>query len=269
MAGRHPRQRNTAHVSLCVKYTMVLVNVLFFFLGGAIFGFGIWGVYSKDVSAITDVIEGGTISVDPLWVFIVIGFIVIILSTLGCIGSLRENTTMLKMFRYSMILILILEATAAVLAYFYQDEVVGSIETFVMNGMKNYQDDPDTQFIIDTIQEYLQCCGINEPSDWEVNLYYNCSGVARVTKCSVPFSCCVEEAEGVVNYQCGNEALVPDTPDSQVIYTKGCKEAVITWLTNNLVFLAVIVGSMTLFEIVAIGMAASLIGDIEFVKAHW
>ncbi|XP_033124531.1 tetraspanin-5-like [Anneissia japonica] len=264
------RNRNTAKVSMCVKYTMVFMNIVFFFLGGAILGFGIWGVYSKDISAITSVIESGSISVDPLWVFITIGCIVVVLSSVGCIGALRENTTLLNVFRYSMILILLLEVAAGVLGYFYQEEVIGSIENFVNRSMIDYQDDPDTQFIIDTIQDYLQCCGINEPKDWEVNKYYDCNGIAIVTKCGVPFSCCHDEEEGVVNYQCGNGALSLSTAEqSQIINTKGCKEAVITWLTSNLIFISIVVGSMVLLEIVALQLSVSLIGDIKWIKARW
>lgn len=39
-----------------------------------------------------------------------------------------------------------------------------------------------------------QCCGAYGPDDWDLNVYFNCSGASYSReKCGVPFSCCVPD----------------------------------------------------------------------------
>lgn len=39
-----------------------------------------------------------------------------------------------------------------------------------------------------------QCCGAYGPEDWDLNVYFNCSGASYSReKCGVPFSCCVPD----------------------------------------------------------------------------
>ena len=58
----------------------------------------------------------------------------------------------------------------------------------------------------------LMCCGGSHgPSDWDNNIYFNCSsnvlinGVpfVPIEACGVPFSCCLREAGITKNAQCG------------------------------------------------------------------
>lgn len=38
------------------------------------------------------------------------------------------------------------------------------------------------------------CCGAYGPEDWDLNVYFNCSGASYSReKCGVPFSCCVPD----------------------------------------------------------------------------
>ena len=55
------------------------------------------------------------------------------------------------------------------------------------------------------------CCGATGPSDWENNVYFNCSseiyihGVCYypVETCGVPSSCCIMEPDIEFDTQCG------------------------------------------------------------------
>lgn len=71
----------------------------------------------------------------------------------------------------------------------------------------HYREDPDQQNLIDWIQEdWLQCCGINGPNDWDNNNYFNCSSLAVGSReaCGVPFSCCKRQPNEIIrNKQCG------------------------------------------------------------------
>ena len=48
-----------------------------------------------------------------------------------------------------------------------------------------------------------QCCGAYGPEDWDLNVYFNCSGASYSReKCGVPFSCCVPDP-AVSRLTCG------------------------------------------------------------------
>uniref|UniRef100_UPI00398F62DA tetraspanin-17 isoform X3 n=1 Tax=Pristiophorus japonicus TaxID=55135 RepID=UPI00398F62DA len=82
-------------VSCCVKYVLFGFNIVFWLLGAAFLGIGLWAWAEKgvlsNISSITDL--GGF---DPVWLFIVVGGVMFILGFAGCIGALRENTFLLK-----------------------------------------------------------------------------------------------------------------------------------------------------------------------------
>ena len=60
----------------------------------------------------------------------------------------------------------------------------------------------------------MECCGGTQgPSDWENNIYFNCTSIILVNgikyqpaeSCGVPFSCCANQAldDSVIDTQCG------------------------------------------------------------------
>jgi len=77
-----------------------------------------------------------------------------------------------------------------------------------------YRDDPDRQNLVDWIQEqWLECCGIEGPRDWDMNIYFNCSSIAAGSReaCGVPFSCCKSRPNDIIkNKQCGYDVRRPE-----------------------------------------------------------
>uniref|UniRef100_A0A3Q4MJC4 Tetraspanin-5-like n=1 Tax=Neolamprologus brichardi TaxID=32507 RepID=A0A3Q4MJC4_NEOBR len=92
MSGNHYKGHE---VSCCIKYFIFGFNILFWLLGMALVGIGLWAWSEKgvlsNISSITDL--GG---LDPVWLFMVVGGVMFILGFAGCIGALRENTFLLK-----------------------------------------------------------------------------------------------------------------------------------------------------------------------------
>ncbi|XP_041452458.1 tetraspanin-5-like [Lytechinus variegatus] len=257
-------------VSICVKYTIFTFNVIFWLCGVAILGFGVWGLVSKSVSSVEAIAEEVGIKLDPMYGFIIIGGCIFILAFLGCIGSLRENTCLLKLYVFILVLIFLAEVTIGLLVYFYQDRFSTLLDTWVEKTLLNYFDDPDSQFLMDNMQEGLECCGVDTPNDWQKNPYFNCSSIAH-SRCSVPYSCCVPDpTTNVINYQCGYGVLqLPQSDWYQFIYTIGCAQALTDWFKTNAILLGCIGGALILMQSIAICLARSLIGDVEEVKSYW
>ncbi|KAM9849478.1 tetraspanin-17 isoform 1-T1 [Aulostomus maculatus] len=216
MSRKHYHYKS-AEVSCCVKYFLFGFNIIFWLLGAAFLGIGLWAWAEKGVlsnlSSITDL--GGF---DPVWLFIVVGGVMFILGFAGCIGALRENTLLLKFFSVFLGLIFFLELTAGILAFVFKDWIKDQLNFFINNNVKAYRDDIDLQNLIDFAQEYWSCCGAHGPDDWNLNIYFNCtkSNPSRES-CGVPFSCCVKDpAEDVINTQCGYDVRRRGVESSQV-----------------------------------------------------
>ncbi|KAM5159388.1 tetraspanin-5 isoform 1-T1 [Callospermophilus lateralis] len=304
MSGKHYKG---PEVSCCIKYFIFGFNVIFWFLGIAFLGIGLWAWNEKgvlsNISSITDL--GGF---DPVWLFLVVGGVMFILGFAGCIGALRENTFLLKFFSVFLGIIFFLELTAGVLAFVFKDWIKDQLYFFINNNIRAYRDDIDLQNLIDFTQEYWQCCGAFGADDWNLNIYFNCTDSnASRERCGVPFSCCTKDpAEDVINTQCGYDArqkpvsgisschlarrvfggafayaqccicdtllsssLVKEVDQQIVIYTKGCVPQFEKWLQDNLTIVAGIFIGIALLQIFGICLAQNLVSDIEAVRASW
>ncbi|XP_028932962.1 tetraspanin-5 isoform X3 [Ornithorhynchus anatinus] len=151
MSGKHYKG---PEVSCCIKYFIFGFNVIFWFLGIAFLGIGLWAWNEKgvlsNISSITDL--GGF---DPVWLFLVVGGVMFILGFAGCIGALRENTFLLKFFSVFLGIIFFLELTAGVLAFVFKDWIKDQLYFFINNNIRAYRDDIDLQNLIDFTQEYI------------------------------------------------------------------------------------------------------------------
>ncbi|XP_035282453.1 tetraspanin-5a isoform X1 [Anguilla anguilla] len=268
MSGKHYKGHE---VSCCIKYFIFGFNIIFWLLGVAFLGIGLWAWSEKgvlsNISSITDL--GGF---DPVWLFLVVGGVMFILGFAGCIGALRENTFLLKFFSVFLGIIFFLELTAGVLAFVFKDWIKDQLNFFINNNIRAYRDDIDLQNLIDFTQEYWECCGAFGADDWNLNIYFNCTdGNPSREKCGVPFSCCTKDpAEDVINTQCGYDVRAKaDSEQKTYIYVKGCVPQFEKWLQDNLTVVAGIFIGIALLQIFGICLAQNLVSDIEAVRASW
>uniref|UniRef100_A0A3B4UHF0 Tetraspanin n=1 Tax=Seriola dumerili TaxID=41447 RepID=A0A3B4UHF0_SERDU len=252
------RYENT-EVSCCYKYLMFSYNIIFWVL----VCFGSQGVL-LDLTQVTQ-LHG----FDPVWLVLVVGGVTFILGFAGCVGALRENICLLKFFSGMIGFIFFLELLAAVLAVVFQSQVRAWLNDFFLANIKAYRDDIDLQNLIDSLQRMNNCCGAEEPNDWDLNAYFSCNDTNRSReKCGVPFSCCLSDpADSVVNTQCGYDVRnKPKKEWSNDIYTKGCIAALEDWLPGNLYTVAIVFIVISLLQMVGIYLAKTLVTDIEKAK---
>nr|CAB3267306.1 tetraspanin-5-like [Phallusia mammillata] len=267
-------------VGCCTKYFLFSFNVLFWIIGLTLLGAGIWAWSEKGFFDNLSIIS--SLPIDPVLIIIIIALVMFILSFSGCIGSLRENIVLLKFFSVCLGVIFFAELVSGILGFVYKDWFHQQFATFVNKTIKGYRDDPDLQNIIDFSQEYLLCCGGDSGvSDWDNNVYFNCTSSIEVNgipfkpveSCGVPFSCCIKQSmTDVVNTQCGYGARKPGVTAAEqvkIIHTSGCISSFEDWLKTNLYMVAGIFIGVALIQIIPICFAQNLISDIEAVKAGW
>ncbi|XP_055903914.1 tetraspanin-5 isoform X4 [Eupeodes corollae] len=235
-------RRETSEISCCLKYIIFSCNVLFWSAGLCVLAIGIWAWNEKDM--FSNLTRLTFIALDPAFVLICLGTVTFIIGFTGSVGALRENTCLLSMYAIFLSVLLILEIGLGTLVFILKDK--GWIKDQATEGLRafiiHYREDPDQQNLIDWIQEdWLQCCGIEGPKDWDSNNYFNCSSGAVGSReaCGVPFSCCKRRPHELIkNKQCGYDVRKEGYPAERYIYERGCLRAGEDWLEGHLIAVA-------------------------------
>ncbi|XP_068081467.1 tetraspanin-5 isoform X1 [Anabrus simplex] len=246
---------------------------VFQLLGLGILAVGIWAWTEKDtfnnLSRLTN------IALDPAFILILVGTVTFIIGFTGCVGALRENTCLLAAYAIFLAILLLLEMTAGILGFICKDSIKKQATDGFQAFIVHYREDPDQQNLIDWIQEdWLQCCGIEGPKDWDRNNYFNCSSrkVGSREACGVPFSCCKRKPNEIIkNKQCGYDVRKEEYPYdvAKIINEKGCVQAGEEWMERNLLIVAIVAVATAFLQILGICFAQNLRADIFAQKAKW
>ncbi|XP_053961766.1 tetraspanin-5 isoform X3 [Anastrepha obliqua] len=232
----------TSEISCCLKYLLFSSNVVVWTAGLCVLAVGIWAWNEKDM--FSNLAKLTFIALDPAFVLICTGTITFIIGFTGSVGALRENTCLLSLYALFLSLLLMFEISLGILTFVLKDK--GWIKDQATEGLRafiiHYREDPDQQNLIDWIQEdWLQCCGIDGPKDWDSNNYFNCSSSAIGSReaCGVPFSCCRRRPTEIIkNKQCGYDVRKEGYPVERHIYERGCLRAGEDWLEAHLISVA-------------------------------
>ncbi|XP_029200847.1 tetraspanin-33-like [Acropora muricata] len=251
-------------VSRFLKYTLFVFNLLYWCIGGVMIGVGLWAVTQK-----SDYNTFSSISTDPAAVMVAVGGFIFIISFFGTVGALRENICFLKTYMIVMIIIVILEVIAGLLAFAFWPEVQKSVDSKFKTAIERYRDDVDLQNAIDAVQENFQCCGSTDLNDWDINRYFKCGGRSP-EQCGVPYSCCVRKLNERPNVQCGWHAREQHRLALKgKIYITGCLDAVLEWFRNHLVIVAAVAVAFAFPEVVGIIMTHLFIKQIKEQIEAW
>ena len=198
-----------ACIGKTLKVTVIVFNILFFLVGCAILGCGIY--LQLEQANYLDLF--GDLSGYSAIIFIVVGGIMMTISFFGCIGAWSDSPCLLKTFAYLIVVILLVQIVGFIVIYFHKDDIQDQLK----KGLENYNTTDATDGVTkvwDSLQQHFECCGITEPQDWE----------QRLGEHTVPDSCCKEIGLG-----CGKAAL--SVPDNPAVYNVGCKEKLKTDVT--------------------------------------
>uniref|UniRef100_A0A3Q2WCX4 Tetraspanin n=1 Tax=Haplochromis burtoni TaxID=8153 RepID=A0A3Q2WCX4_HAPBU len=249
-----------------LKYFLIICNLLFTVLGLLLLTLGVWGLISKESFAQEKISSIGT---DPMLVVLSVGFLLTVLCLSGCVGALRENRCLLKLFSATVLVLITAQVIIAIVAHTLQDQIEGNLRSGMLVAIARYQDDLDLRFITDEIQSNLQCCGADNYRDWEINIYYNCSAPG-VLACGVPATCCVDPLENgtVWNSQCGVGAQLLDEFTAQsVIFLGGCLGEISRWIKQHEGLIGIIVTVVFGVQILILFITIRLLERINQIQA--
>ncbi|KAJ7989779.1 hypothetical protein DPEC_G00308050 [Dallia pectoralis] len=249
-----------------LRYLLIFSNLFFTMLGLVFLAVGFWGLIDKESFAQEKI---GQIASDPMLVVVTLGLMLSTLCLSGCVGALRENRCLLRVFAAAVLVLVTAQVLVAIVAYTLEGQIEGYLRSGILIAMARYQDDLDLRFITDEIQIGLQCCGADSYRDWEINMYYNCSAPG-VLSCGVPATCCVDPLENgtVWNSQCGVGAQRLDEFSAQsLIFLGGCLGGVSRWIDQHTGLIGAV--GIVLFgvQIITLFIATRMLDNIQWSKA--
>jgi len=144
----------------CIKYLMFAFNFLFWLLGCAILGVGIWVRCDPNFeqyvnSSATDFSYLYTGS----YILITVGLVVMALGFLGCCGAIRESQWMLVTFFFMLLLIFTLLLGTGIWAIIAKESLKQSVVDTLKTAVQQYNTDAASKKFLDTIMKSFECCG--------------------------------------------------------------------------------------------------------------
>ncbi|XP_048727193.1 tetraspanin-4 isoform X2 [Ostrea edulis] len=156
---------------------------------------------------------------------IIAGTITLVIGFVGCCGAIAENKCMMVVYFIFVLIIFGLEVAATALILSYQNDIKTAIKEEMLYSLE-YSSDSSVHSqkregivrLIDTIQTDLQCCGVNNYTDWY--------GVGDQSK-QVRSSCCVDPFPGCEKSQ------------SFLWRPKGCMEEIEYLFSKNMHYIGI------------------------------
>uniref|UniRef100_A0A8C6CSY6 Tetraspanin n=1 Tax=Moschus moschiferus TaxID=68415 RepID=A0A8C6CSY6_MOSMO len=166
-----------AGVNVCIKCSMFIFNFVFWLCGTIILSVAISiraGKIGQEILTPGDANLRPFIAVNML---IFVGAVIMILSFLGCCGAMKENQFMMILFFIGLLMILLLQVAAGILATTSKFKTEQALnKTLLINTRflsSTNENERVFQNAFSELQEKLKCCGlVNGASDWGSNFQH-------------------------------------------------------------------------------------------------
>ncbi|KAG5273829.1 hypothetical protein AALO_G00156010 [Alosa alosa] len=150
------RAETFSFINPWIRYFLFFFSFLFWVFSLLIVAIGVYAKVQKATDTVRD-----TFLIDPAIILIVVGVVMFFITFCGCIGALRENIRLLKIFSFSLTLVFLTQLAIAVLGFFYSEQTRDAMGKFVKKAIVHYRDDLDLQNLMDYIQKEV----IHPPSN--------------------------------------------------------------------------------------------------------
>jgi len=244
-----------------MKYLLFLFNFIFFVCGAAILGVGIWVKVDPTIADYVGLtVDKGSYEAATI-LLIVVGAFILLVGFLGCCGACQESSCMLGLFAGLMIVIVLLQIVAAILAVVFQNEVENGLKDHLSEEMKtkmtNDSSDPFTH-AVNQMQMELKCCGTTNYGDYGVD-----STIQNQTGKLVPKSCCQAALPPNGDPTLSDADWVTCSGDLPGRTKDGCYETLVAWLKNHAVIVIGVGFGLAVVEIMGIIFACCVRSKIS------
>lgn len=240
-------RQGSSSSSLCcsvpvLKFALAIYNILLLACGGAVTGVAVWSIVTRHYAY-------GAVLSSPAYqavafMLLVAGVVSVVAGILGCCALAREDRCSLITYIFLLVLVLVLEGVAGVVAYVYEEQLPHLL-TESLPGVINeqYYVNEEVTLAVDSMQKEFRCCGGTSYSDWRESTWFEMSFQDR----PVPDSCCKTVTMG-----CGAR----DHP-SNIWYT-GCVHGLAAYLGKHLLLLGALGCGLCLLQVLGVTLACCL-----------
>lgn len=206
-----------------LKYALITFNFIFWLCGGIVLALGIYLMMTSNYGSLLP----NQPSLSVANTLIITGTIVMVVSFLGCLGSLKENKCLLITFFIILLILMMVEIAMSIFLLIYEEKIDGFLLKEFEASLQKYTHSNATQGTEDwdIIQHKLMCCGVKGVSDWNG---------------TVPLACCKES-------NCVN---------GKIYWREGCYEKLKQWFEYN--YLNVGIGIIVISVIQVLGMSFAM-----------
>jgi len=199
-----------------MKYSLFIVNLIIFFGGIIATSLGIWILVDKSFA---NELLGTNLYSGSAYVLVITGLLVVFISCLGCIGSVKEVRCMLVIYFISLFLIFVTMLIGGILGYVFREKIEKTIRLGMDRSLNEYGSYKPVTVAWDETQSRLKCCGVYEYRDWKDRIPDSC---CKTTAAGTPIKC--QEIE---------------VKNEFTIYTRGCLNVTMEFVKAH----AVIIGT--------------------------
>ncbi|XP_074649944.1 tetraspanin-3-like [Tubulanus polymorphus] len=185
----------------------------------------------------------------PASIVIAAGVFLFIVGIVACVAVIKENKCLLSVFFMILLVVFFAEVAAGITGYVYRTKVESSLKDSLQEAMANYSNPEPNPMRdqMDYIQHWLQCCGINNYTDWHTNRW------SAANNYTVPTSCCIDDKHCDPIYHKGSKFPTYN----HTIYEEGCFTKFDGLMKNNLGIIAGVAVAFAFIQV--LGMIASCI----------
>ncbi|XP_076589586.1 CD151 antigen isoform X3 [Chaetodon auriga] len=145
--------------TICLKYLLLLFNVLFWLAGGAVLAVGVWTLVEK--SDYISLLNSSFYSASA-YILIAAGVIVIVTGIIGCCATMKEMRSLLIVL---------------------DEELRQNLKVTMQQKYRQPGEESVTQ-AVDKLQQEFKCCGSHNSTDWADSVWI------QLNERLVPDSCC-------------------------------------------------------------------------------
>lgn len=218
----------------CSAALLTVFNIVFLLLSLVVMSIGIYILSDGDFHSIAEVANiVKSFSTDTVHdvaiVMIICGVFSAFLSGIGCFGSLLNKRSFLICYAFFLLLIIIVEFVIVILVLVYRDQIWTTFDSGFLDVFKDAYNFNSTSTIgiIETLENQLECCGVNGPFDY------------LAVRVPLPLSC----------YPSQSTFFLP--------FSTGCANAIFNWVWQELPWIVGVLGTFVLMEF--FGLISSLV----------
>ncbi|XP_068121658.1 tetraspanin-2 [Hyperolius riggenbachi] len=148
----------------CIKYLLLMFNLIFLLAGSAIVGIGLWLRFTGNLKDLSEEDKDVyTFFFIGLYVLIAAGALMMLIGFFGCCGAARESQCLLGAFFVCLLVIFAAEVTAGVFAFLGKKETITEVQKLYSTAYDKYVKNEGGNETLHEFHSWVKCCGNDNP----------------------------------------------------------------------------------------------------------